>query len=110
MPNGAAAITLVAPTTFAVAMAFGAAPAAIQEMMPNTMRGQASAVYLFSINFIGLGGAPTAVALCTDYLFKNEAHLRYSLALVGFPACLLAAAILTAGLRPFRRTLDALSG
>ncbi len=108
MPDGMAALALVAPTTFAVAMAFGTAPAAIQEMMPNTMRGQASAIYLFAINLIGLGGAPTAVAWCTDYLFRNETHLRYSLALVGFPACLLAAVVLIAGLRPFRKTLEAL--
>jgi len=110
MPNGASALVLVAPTTFAVAMAFGTAPAAIQEMMPNTMRGQASAVYLFAINFIGLGGAPTAVAWCTDYLFQDEHCLGYSLALVGFPACVLSAVVLAAGLRPFRRALEALTG
>lgn len=109
MPSAGLALILIAPTTFAVAMAFGTAPAAIQEMMPNTMRGQASAVYLFVINLIGLGGAPSAVAWCTDHLFRDEAFLRYSLALVGAPACILAALLLTWGLRPFRRTLDRLA-
>src|SRR5690606_24383075 len=40
---------------FTVAMPFGVAPAAIQEVMPNSMRGQASAIYLFIITLIGLG-------------------------------------------------------
>src|SRR5690606_28292813 len=53
---------------FTVAMPFGVAPAAIQEVMPNSMRGQASAIYLFVITLIGLGIGPTAVALVTDYV------------------------------------------
>ncbi|KKK66701.1 hypothetical protein LCGC14_2961450, partial [marine sediment metagenome] len=58
VPSGAIAMMLLAPTVFAVAMPFGVAPAAIQEMMPNTMRGQASAIYLFVVNLIGLGLGP----------------------------------------------------
>ena len=45
---------LMAPTVFFLSMPFGVAPAAIQEIMPNAMRGQASAIYLFVITLIVL--------------------------------------------------------
>ena len=63
-------------------MPFGVGPAAIQEIMPNSMRGQASAVYLFVITMVGLGIGPTAVALCTDFVFGDDNALRYSLLIV----------------------------
>lgn len=73
---------LMAPTVFCLSMPFGVAPAAIQEIMPNSMRGQASAIYLFVITLIGLGIGPTAVALVTDFVFADDAALRYSLLIV----------------------------
>ena len=45
-----------------MSMPFGVAPAAIQQMMPNTMRAQATALYLFVINLVGIGLGPTIVA------------------------------------------------
>jgi MFS family permease len=53
--------------------------AAIQIVTPNQMRGQISALYLFSISVVGGGFGPTAIALITDRLFHNEAMLRYAL-------------------------------
>ena len=50
--------------------------------MPNSMRGQASAVYLFVITMVGLGIGPTAVALGTDFVFGDDNALRYSLLIV----------------------------
>ena len=99
------ALWLLVPTVFTASMPFGAAPAAIQEMMPNAMRGQASAIYLFVVNLIGLGLGPTAVALCTDFVFGNDLDLRFSLVLVATAAHLIAAVFLAAGLRPFRDSI-----
>ena len=49
-------------------------------MMPNNMRGQASAIYLFVVNFVGLGIGPSAVAILTDYVFRgDESVLRQNL-------------------------------
>ena len=53
-------------------MPFGLAPAAIQQLMPNTMRGQASSLYLFVINLIGLGLGPTVVATLTQDVFHDK--------------------------------------
>ncbi|HSW15065.1 MAG TPA: MFS transporter [Solimonas sp.] len=105
MPTGELAMVAMVPAIFALGMPFGAAPAAIQELVPSRMRGQASAIYLFIVNLIGLGIGPTAVALVTDYVFGDDNALRWSMLIVGVIACLLAAGLLAAGMRPYRETL-----
>ena len=104
--TGTLAAILMVPSVFALAMPFGAAPAAIQEIVPNQMRGQASAVYLFIVNLVGLGVGPTAIALVTDYVFANDQQLRWSMLIVGTVANVLAIALLAAGLKPYRETLQ----
>jgi MFS family permease len=108
VPNAYAAAALLIPTVFLTSAPFGVAPAAIQQMMPNAMRGQASAIYLFVVNLIGLGLGPTAVAMSTDYIFRNDQAVNYSLLLVNIVAHLLAAALLWLGIKPFLKSLDRL--
>jgi MFS family permease len=79
---------------FAAAMPNGIAAAAIQEIMPNPMRGQTSAIYLFIVTLIGLGLGPTAVALVTDYVFHDDLAVRYSILCVGSVATTAGALIL----------------
>lgn len=99
------ASVLMAPTVFCLSMPFGVAPAAIQEIMPNSMRGQASAIYLFVITLIGLGVGPTAVALVTDFVFADDAALRYSLLIVTTLAVLMSIVLLAKGLKPYRESV-----
>jgi MFS family permease len=108
MPSGELALLVLVPAAFTSSMPFGCAAAAIQEMMPNPMRGQASALFLFVVNLIGLGLGPTVVALCTDYVFGDEAMLGYSLLIVATVAHVSAAILLSAGLKPFRDSLGRL--
>ncbi len=105
VPSGTLSMVLLAPTVFFVAMPFGIAPAAIQEMMPNPMRGQASAIYLFVVNLIGLGLGPSAVAWVTDYGFGDEAMLRYSLVIVGTFAHVAATVLLWIGVGQFHKSI-----
>ncbi len=105
LPSSQLALLMLIPTVFTASMPFGCAPAAIQEMMPNAMRCQASALYLFVVNLIGLGIGPTAVALCTDYVFGADDSVRYSLLIVATLAHIGSALLLWAGLEPFRRSL-----
>ncbi len=105
-PNATIAFVFLAPTVFLAAMPIGVAAAAIQEMMPNPMRGQASALYLFVVNLIGLGIGPSAVAWVTDYWFQDESMLRYSLLVVNCVAHLACTVLLAAGARPFQRSLQ----
>ncbi|XLX41491.1 spinster family MFS transporter [Ectopseudomonas mendocina] len=99
---------LMAPTVFCLSMPFGVAPAAIQEIMPNSMRGQASAIYLFVITLIGLGVGPTAVALVTDFVFADDAALRYSLLIVTTLAVSTSIILLAKSLKPYRESVTRL--
>ena len=105
MDNALWAAVLMAPTVFCLSMPFGVAPAAIQEIMPSAMRGQASAIYLFVITLIGLGIGPTAVALVTDYLFADDQALRYSLLIVSTLAVSSSLFLLAKGLQPYRESV-----
>lgn len=108
LPGETLAWVFMAPAIFLVAMPFGAAPAAIQEIVPNRMRGQASAIYLFVVNLIGLGIGPTAVALITDYVFHDDQAVRWSIMIIAAIGCASAVALLAAGLRPYRETFERL--
>lgn len=106
--TGTLAAILMVPSVFALGMPFGAAPAAIVAIVPNQMRGQTAAVYLFIVNLIGLGVGPTAIALVTDYVFANDLALKWSMLIVGSGANIVAIVLLVAGLKPYRDTLSRL--
>ncbi len=108
MPNPKLAVLFLIPTVFCASIPFGVAPAAIQEMMPARMRGQASAIYLFIINLIGLGVGPTAIATVTQKVFKWDNSVGYSMMIVCATAQYLAALILWLGLKRFRQSMDRL--
>jgi MFS family permease len=110
IPDANLAVVALAPVIFSMSMPFGVAPAAIQEIMPNAMRAQASSIYLFTVNLIGLGCGPTAVALVTDFVFHDDNAVGYSIMVVGTIANLSAIALLMAGLKPYRETLGRLQG
>ena len=106
MPDVWLAIALIVPSAFFGAMPFGVAPAAVQAITPNHMRGQISALYLFTVNMIGLGLGPTIIALCTDFVFRDEMLLKYSLSLVGGITGIWAVLLLFSGLKPYRKCVD----
>ncbi len=106
VPSGFWAAMLLVPVLFFMSMPFGVAPAAIQQMMPNTMRAQATAFYLFVINLIGIGLGPTLVAALTEDVFRDKNAVHYSLLVVGVFAHVSAAILLWVGLERYRRSLD----
>ena len=109
MSSGWWAAALLAPMFFFGSMPFGLAPAAIQQLMPNTMRGQASALYLFVVNLIGLGLGPTLVATLTQDVFQDKNAVHLSLLVAGVSAQVCAAVLLWRGLKHYRRSLGYLS-
>jgi MFS family permease len=104
-PSAGWATIWLIPSAMVAAAPFGVAPAAIQQMMPASMRGQASAIYLFILNMIGLGAGPTAVAIVTEYVFKRDDAIQYSLAIVASLSCALAAVLLYGAWKPFLTSL-----
>jgi hypothetical protein len=105
-PNGMWTAVLLIPTVFFGSMPYGVAPAAIQRMMPNTMRAQATAIYLFVINIIGMSLGPFLVALLTQDVFKDEKALHHSLLIVGTASYVIAAILLALSQQRYRRSLE----
>lgn len=88
-------------------MVIGCSAAALMDVMPNRMRGQATAIYFFISNLIGLGAGPTAVALFTDFVFGTPESVRYSLLIVPPVIYLLAGLCFWAARGPYRLSLAA---
>lgn len=103
--TGWGVLMAVAVFQFGCAMPFGGAAAALQEITPNQMRGQVTAIYLFVTNFFGIGLGPTLVALATDHFFKDDMALGRSISLTAIFAGPLAILLLVLALKPYRQTL-----
>ena len=106
VPNTTASIALIYVCTFFRGMPTFVVLAAILELVPNAMRGQATALFILIATSIGLGIGPTAIALVTDHLFGYDAAVRYSLVIVSVLACLLAEVFFLRGLRSYTASLD----
>ena len=103
MPSWQLAMAVASLAAVFTGMAVPGSNSAIQVVTPNEYRGQISAIFLFTISVIGTGAAPIAISLFTDFLFEDEAMLRYSMVSVavifGFSGLLLK----LVALRPYRK-------
>ena len=95
------ALGLWAANFFCAMLGVGPANAAVQMITPNQMRGQMRAAYQFVFNVVGFGAGPFLVALFTDYVFGEDAALRYSLATVAAIIGPLAAILTWYGMKPY---------
>jgi MFS family permease len=89
---------------FAASMVGGLQGSMVQALTPNRMRGQAGAIFLMTVNFLGLGIAPTLTGLMTDYVFGGPMGIGKSLAVttvlsLGMTSVLLIAAMPAARVR-----------
>jgi MFS family permease len=76
------AFLLVLPTFFFKSLPNGIALAAIALVTPSRMRAQSIALFLLFDSLIGLGIGPTAVALLSDFVFRDEALIGRALVTV----------------------------
>ena len=100
-PNAEWALIIVGAAMFGGAMTSAAGVVAIVTVTPNQMRGQATAIYLFCISFLGLSIGATSVALITDYIFYDEKMLSWSLSIVCSSSSVCSVLLFWASLRPF---------
>jgi MFS family permease len=108
--NATTALVFFALFNLGAAIALASAAASIQDIVPNELRGRATAVYLLLIGVVGFGMGPTAVALVTDYIFRDDLGLRYSLLVVPLPAIMLGAVCTVLALAPYQRLYEAING
>lgn len=102
------ALAVLAVAVFLKTFVNGLAPALLLQMVPNEIRGLAASASILVINLFGLGLGPTAIALVTDYVVRDEAKLGVSLVAVSLGASALGLALLAAAWRPYQRTLERL--
>ena len=106
MPSGQASLVLIGLFLFMGAMPYGGAAAAFQEITPNRMRGQVSAVYLFWLNLAGIALGSTLVALATEHLYGGDKGLSAALSTVSGSAALASMLVLAACLKHYRAAQD----
>jgi MFS family permease len=82
MPTPELAVAMLLPQNVGAAMATATGAASLMMIVPNQLRAQATAIYYFVINVLGLTLGPLLIALVTDYVFVDEKMLRYSIAIV----------------------------
>lgn len=107
---GGLGVTLL---VFGGAMFFASFPlatsaAALQVMAPNQMRAQMTALFFVFMNLLGITGGASLVALCTDYVFRNDLAVGYSMSIIASSAGLIGALLLYLGLGCFSRTASSL--
>jgi MFS family permease len=69
-------------------------PMAVNQVTPNQMRAQVSAVYLFTVNLIGLSLGPALVPMISDYVLRDPMQIRWGLLIVVVTAGTIAAILL----------------
>ena len=106
MPTPTLAILMLIPATLGSAAPTAAGAAAVVAIAPPNMRAQIVAFYYFTLNAVGFFVGPTSVALVTDYYFRDEAQLRYSLASVATIVAIIGTALLIYNMPHFRRSAE----
>lgn len=102
MPTATGALAMMGLATFLGQVSVGVTTAAIQDITPNQMRAQATALMLFLVNIIGLGLGATFIAAITDYVFQDDMALRYSIVVSSLIIGPLVILLLALGLKHFR--------
>ena len=93
---------VLAAAIFFLALPIGSSYAALQLIFPNQLRGQVSALFLFTLSLGGLSLGPLVPGLLTDYLFRNEKMIASSLAITIASASILMWGLFLATYRPYR--------
>ncbi len=102
-----ATLAVAALATFFYSMPQPIAATALQVVTPNRIRGIAAAIYVIIVSGIGLGVAPTVVALVTDYVLADTSRVRTSLGIVCTISAAVAAWMARGTLLPFATAMKA---
>jgi MFS family permease len=80
------ALVGTAALAFGSGVGLASVPPMIQDITPNRLRGQATAMHFIFSGLLGLGVAPTLIAVVTDHVFRDPKALGASLMMVLLPA------------------------
>ena len=106
MPSLTSTLVMLGIALYFASFPMATSAAALQWMAPNQMRAQVTALFFLFMNLLGITGGSSLVALSTDYLFKDEKAVGFSMAIVACVAALMAVALMARGLAAFRKTVS----
>ena len=101
-----ATLALLWPATLLNSAYLGVMAASFQPITPNQMRGQTTAIYIFVTSIIGMAAGASVLAAFTDFLYKDDGMLHYSIATANaifYPA---AALLFSFCLPAYRRSVE----
>lgn len=107
MPDPALSLLLYAPLLFFGSWVFPPAVMTLQLFTPPSMRAQTTAIYLFVVFLFSTGFGSTSVALLTDYVFRDDQMMHYSMAIAGGTSGLLGLLFLWRLLPIYRKAMAA---
>ena len=76
-------------------------PATLQNITPNEMRGQVTAVCFLILSLVAMNAGMSSVGFITTYVFRDDLMVRSSAVIVGLIASLLGVMTLRFGLRSY---------
>jgi MFS family permease len=103
LPAAAGTVSVLAIAVFFIGLPIGCGYAGLQFILPNRIRGLASAVVILVVNLMGLGIGSFLPGLFTDHLFGDENKVGYSIALTVALSSTTGIIVLLATLSPYRR-------
>ena len=104
----ALALSFMAVGTLVGQASQGVVLSAIQDVTPNRLRGQVTALTLLAVNLIGLGLGSSMIAAITDFGFKDENALRYAISITGAIMLPIMVLMLMTGMQRYREALKSL--
>ncbi|WP_025291552.1 MFS transporter [Sphingomonas sanxanigenens] len=110
MPTPQLALAFIALGTLVGQASQGVLLAAIQDVTPNQLRGQVTALTLLGVNLVGMGLGGSVIAAITQFGFADEGALRYSIAITGAVVLPLIVLLIVAGMPAYRRGLQEMMG
>jgi MFS family permease len=102
-PHASWTVMTLVISIFFIGLPIGCSYAALQYIFPNQMRGVASAVVLFIVNFTGLGLGGLLPGLLNDRLFEDPLKVGHSIALTVVIAASIGITIVLLTLKPYRK-------
>jgi len=104
------ALAGTAALAFGSGIGLASVPPMIQDITPNRLRGQATAMHFILSGLLGMGIAPTLIALVTDHVFNDPKALNASLLVVLLPVAALGLIASLLGRSPYAAARRQLAG
>jgi len=105
-PTAPIALGLLVGSTFFSSFPVSLIMTALQAVAPNQLRGQLTALFSFVTNLLGVATGPTVVAMLTDYLYRDELAVGWSLATASAVITPVVVALLAIGRPGLRDSLE----